>query len=431
MRVGFVRSVKLGVAAVVAFGLAGCDDSPTDFETTETVAISTNPSAMILGAGLTQILESRALNQGAAPTWEEVDWMIDPSCATTTPAGEISVAISETYEGDGDTHPVRPPGVFDVTGGTTLGETCIQLSAAGASATVEVTVVADSMEILNAPATIEPATGTTTAQLSAALLADDGQPVSPFDPLTDVTWSSDNEDVLTVDDTGLVTAVGPGSATITASFTSAGRTVEDQVTIEVLVPAPVLNSTDAGTYDYGDLVTVDATGLIPGFHVIFVDGFAVDPLLATIVDATTATFHMPGAAAAGTVDITIGVPGDVSNPLTVTRDDSLEPANDLPNPAVMVSLPVDLYSYVDGVDANDFYEFTLVAETTFDMFLDWTGSADLDLIITNATLSAFPCFAASTAHPESGECTLGAGTWYLWINDYDGVPATYNAQLTP
>ena len=51
---------------------------------------------------------------------------------------------------------------------------------------------------------------TYTAQLSATITPDDA------DNRT-VTWTSDNEEIATVDENGLVTAVGEGTATITAT----------------------------------------------------------------------------------------------------------------------------------------------------------------------------------------------------------------------
>lgn len=423
MRVGLVRNVALGLVALVGLGLVGCDDKPTDFGSTDTVRISTNPSAMTVPAGITTLLQARTENQGAEPTWEEISWSIDASCGNAT----VNVAEAASYEPS-----IQPPGQFDVTGGTTWGQTCIELSGGGATATVEVNVVADSLQITNTPANDELVIFQTT-QLSASLMADDGSAVTPFDPTTDLTWSSDDTDVLTVDGTGFVTAEGAGAATITATWTEFGVTVEDEITITVVVPPPTLTSADAASYEYGELVTLTGTGFIPGAHMIFVNGIAVSSVLEPeIVDATTATFRMPGASSPGSVDITVGVPGDVSAALSVDRTtNATEPANDLPNPAVSVTLPVDMFGFVDGTDTDDFYEFTLAAETTFDMFLDWDSDADLDLIITNAAISAFPCFAASTAQPEEGSCTLGAGTWYLWINDYDGVPGTYHVKLTP
>ena len=56
-----------------------------------------------------------------------------------------------------------------------------------------------------------------TARLSANVLPETA-------PVRTVSWSSDNKSVAMVDENGLVTAVGPGSATITAASVDAGKT---------------------------------------------------------------------------------------------------------------------------------------------------------------------------------------------------------------
>jgi len=78
------------------------------------------------------------------------------------------------------------------------------------------------------PADMNLTTGTT-GQLSAETLDQFGAPIPAV-----LTWSSDNEGVATVDSAGLVTAVAPGAANITAS--------EDTVTsavVGITVTAPV------------------------------------------------------------------------------------------------------------------------------------------------------------------------------------------------
>lgn len=224
MRVGLVRRVGISLVAVFALGIAGCDDNPIDFDATEATQIFTNPSAMTVPAGVTAFLESRTLNEGGQPTWDEITPAVDGTCGSAT----LTVEVADDYEPE-----VQPPGVFDVTGGTTLGETCIQLSGGGVDATVEVTVVGDSLAVVNAPDTLNI---NASVQLSAALLADDGTPVAPFDPATDIAWSSDNEAALTVDADGLVTAVGIGAAIITATWTDFGVTRTATATITVNAP---------------------------------------------------------------------------------------------------------------------------------------------------------------------------------------------------
>lgn len=424
MRVGLVRNVALGMVALVGLGLAGCDDNPTDFDSDETVRIFTNPTVLTLPAGVTALLSSRTENAGNEPTWEEISASVDGSCGS----GAISVDVADSYEPT-----LQPPGQFDVTGGTTLGETCIQLSGGGESATVEVRVVGDSLEITGAPADGELVVFET-VQLSANLLGDDGSVVGPFDPNTDLAWSSDDEAVASVDGTGLVTGEGAGTATITATWTEFGASVSASTTITVVVPAPTLTSTDVASAEIGEVVTITGTSLIPGAHVIFVDEVEVPALLEpTIVDATTATFRMPGGAT-GSVAVTVGVAGEASNALAVDRLDSTEPANNDPLTGPIVSFPLELYGFVDGTDLDDFYRFTLVAPATLDLFLEWEGgSGDLDLLIDDGLGgNSFPCGfpTATAAVPEAGQCALGAGTYVLWVNSYDAGSADYRLEVS-
>jgi uncharacterized protein YjdB len=527
MRVGLVRSVGIGLVALFTLGIAGCDDNPIDFDASEATQIFTNPTVMTVPAGVTQNLESRTLNDGGQPTWDEITATVDATCGP----GTVNVVVAADYEPE-----IQPPAPFEVTGGTTLGATCIQLSGGGVDATVEVTVVGDSLVVVNAPDTLNLHA---TVQLSAALLADDGTPVTPFDPATDIVWSSDNTDALTVDENGLVTAVGVGAAIITATWTDFGvtqtgtatitvnsptleivdsstgeaysdslfilttvdldanlinptdppadfgpfdqtnviwassdttivtvdadgvaqavgagtatitatwtgnATVQATVDIPVEFPVATLTSTDVATADALDVVTITGIGFSPGLHMVLIDGALIDDFYApTVVNATTATFMMPGGVAAD-VDVTVGVVGTESNALTVSRtcgasDASCasEPDNDTAAGAPDAgALPVSFAGFVDGADHTDLLEFTLAAETTFDINLDWTGnSGDLDVVFTTTGATDYSeaeCgfVTATGAQPETGQCTLAAGTYFLWVESYDGELGFYQLDL--
>lgn len=431
MRVGLVRNVGLGMSLLLLVGMSGCDDNPVDFDVSESTSLFANPTTMQIAAGRVATLETRALNQGGQPTFEEISWAIDGSCGD----GIITVEESPDYVPE-----VDPPVQLEVTGGNTWGETCIDISNAGGdlSRTIEVMVVADSLEILNAPDAdslgVREIAIFSSVQLSAALLSDDGQPVGPFDPATDIVWESDDETVATVDATGLVNTVGTGSAIITATWTEFGVDVTASVPLSVVVPAPTLTSTDVGAAAIGDMVTVTGTGLIPGAHSIFVDGLAVNELLEpTIVDATTATFLMPGGApdgAAGTVEVTIGVAGTVSNGLNVDRTDADEPANDDPTTAPSVSLPADVWGFIGGGDIDDFWTVTVTGPTTLDLFMIWDSDADLDVVVTDATATVVLCTLFTTNNPEEGQCDLpAAGSYQVIATSYSGG-GTYNLQVS-
>lgn len=556
MRVGLVRNVALGLVALVGLGLVGCDDNPTDFDNANTVGITTNPSKIILPAGLTTLLQSRTVNDGSQPTWEEITATVDGSCG----GAAITVDVASSYEPS-----IQPPGQFDVTAGNTIGETCIALAGGGANATVEVSVVGDSLAVIDTPA------GDTidlfdSADLSATLLSDAGDPVSPFDAGADLTWSSDDGAVMTVDEaSGVVTSVGVGAATVTATWTGAGVNVsasrvlttnaptlsitntppasdsllllttldleaalanptdppanfgpfdqntdvtwfttctddrtagdcddsagdpaqdngiitvdaatgevtaigpgtatvtaywtpsvvrddDDEVVnnpvtatadISVDIPAPTIASVTPNSGNFGELITVTGAGFDPAAMDIYVDGNTIeDAYEPTIVNATTATFYLPYGDGDGDVTVRVGAAGQLSNTLTVSRtisDETEEPNDDAAN-AADVALPLDIWGTLDSVDQWDLLKFTLAAETTFDISLDWAGdSDDLDMVFTVTGTPGYggpQCgYATATGdHPEGGTCTLAAGTYYAWVYAYDPEIAVYHLQLTP
>ena len=430
MRVGLVRKVGLGAIALVAIGMAGCDDNPLTFEHGVAVLITTNPTSMIIPGGDTTLLVSRTVDAGSRPTWDDIDPSIDATCGD----GDVDVVVAESYE-----PAVQPPGVFDVIGGTTLGETCIELTGGGVSATVDVAVVADSLEIA---ATVDTLDVFGTTQLLATAFGGgvqmDGLALNP-----DVTWSSSNDAVVTVDADGVATGTGAGSATITATWSSAGVSVPSTNSIEIAVrvPVPVLTSTDVAAAGMAEMVTITGTGFLVGPHGIFIDGEAVPAAyMPTIVDGTTATFLMPQGPAA-TVQVSVGSTiaaplGGLSNELGVDRTtDDEEPDNDNPyaTTTAFPALPVNLVRRMGFGDVDDFYTFDPGAAVTIDFGLDWIGdSPDLDILFTDGAFSAyFPVYGCATgAVPEACQGTFPAGSYLVWVNDFAGAAGLTEYTLT-
>ncbi len=68
MRVGLVRNVGLSITALAVLGLGACDSNPVNFDVKNTVGVDANPTDMVIPAGRTGLLESRAVNQGGEPT---------------------------------------------------------------------------------------------------------------------------------------------------------------------------------------------------------------------------------------------------------------------------------------------------------------------------------------------------------------------------
>ncbi len=90
--------------------------------------------------------------------------------------------------------------------------------------TTTITVISDDNEAITAEATVEVKIGVTSVTVSGAELVKTGNPqqlsvvVEPEDAThKEVTWSSSNENVATVNDNGLVTAISGGNVTITTT----------------------------------------------------------------------------------------------------------------------------------------------------------------------------------------------------------------------
>ncbi|WP_409345770.1 fibronectin type III domain-containing protein [Paenibacillus sp. MBLB4367] len=79
----------------------------------------------------------------------------------------------------------------------------------------------------------------------------------------EVSWSSNNEAVATVDNEGLVTAISPGTATITVKTDDGGFTKSIQVTVQQPVPSNHITfelTPNAGTYADGETLTLSVFG---------------------------------------------------------------------------------------------------------------------------------------------------------------------------
>ncbi len=152
--------------------------------------------------------------------------------------------------------------------------------------------------------------------LSATLRAADGQPLSG----RKIAWSSNKEDVATVDGNGRVSAHGAGEATITA--TSEGRSGSAQITVRALSPVPQItalspSSTPANQSNF--TLTITGTGFTPDARVRLNN----TPRPITYVSATelqvpltSVDIGIPGSFEVTVVNLPPG--GGVSNVLTFT-----------------------------------------------------------------------------------------------------------------
>jgi len=299
MRVGLVRNVGLSITALAVLALGGCDSNPLSFDVKDTAGVQVNPSEMVVAAGRTADLESRAVNQGNEPTFDAVTAAVDPVCGS----GSITVVP------DPDALEIQPPGLFVVTGGSVLGQTCIVLTSGSNTAQVDVTVVADAIEIVSPEDGVEVEAGDT-GTIVAQLIGLDGTVAGPYAP-EDAVFVSDDTDVLDfTDDMGGFTTGTSGSATVTVTWagqdlngtSGLGVVLTDDILVNVLAGDPVaaafgsdpLGAFEVGAVDDFEVFVSDAQGNL-NTNASEITGVTVntsDPLIAT---ATAAL--VPGATA--------------------------------------------------------------------------------------------------------------------------------------
>ena len=265
MRVGLVRNVGLSITALAVLALGGCNSDPLSFDVKDTVGIQANPTEMVVAAGRTAELESRAVNQGNEPTFDAVAAAVDPTCGL----GAITVVP------DPQAIEIQPPGLFVVTGGSVLGQTCVVLTSGSNTAQIDVTVVADDIEI-TAPVDGATVRAGDVGQVVAQLIGLDGAVAGPYAP-EDAVFTSDNTDAVAfTDDMGNFTTVTSGSATVTVTWagqelngtSGLGVVVSDEILINVVPGVPVaaafgsdpLGAFVVGAVDDFEVVVTDAEG---------------------------------------------------------------------------------------------------------------------------------------------------------------------------
>lgn len=423
MRVGLVRIVGLSAVAFLTVGLAGCDDNPLDFDPLVAIEITANPISMtIVSEGETTLLESRTVGQGGEPTWDDIDWSLDPTCGVAQPS--LAVAATNLPE-------IDPPGLFDVTGGTTVGMTCITLEGGGVSNSVEVTVVGASLSVVAAPDTIV-FEGTT--QLTATLLGAAGAVLNNFDQLTDIVWSATPG--VTVDATGFVTWDGVGTSIVTATWALNQITVSGSIPIVTLAPAtPILASISAASGDHGTVLTL--TGTFTSATRAFVDG--VENPFSLAISPTEVTFVMPmNAAAVGAHVITAGTQNTtdesvVSLPYTVLAgftNGSSEPNESLGTAGVQ-TFPFFLNDGISAADPDDLWLVNFAADATVTVIVDWDDvGTDVDFFILDAAGSA-TCISfydkpEGTTCDSGGDGSVVAGDVFFNVNYFSGPDAVYS-----
>lgn len=190
---GVKHSLVLALALVMPFACKSSRDRPPVNPPPNVLAdrVEVTPPSLTLEIGQTGSLSAQVFDADGNTLTRAVTWSSsNPETATVTDVGSVT--------------------------GVAEGKTTVTASVNGKSAGAEITVVPANM---NPVATVEvsPATGDLvvgeTLQLSATLKDADGSVLAN----RTVSWTSSAEGVATVSGTGLVSAVGPGSAEITAT----------------------------------------------------------------------------------------------------------------------------------------------------------------------------------------------------------------------
>ncbi|HEX5438508.1 MAG TPA: Ig-like domain-containing protein [Gemmatimonadaceae bacterium] len=274
-----------GSAAILALGLlSGCGDSgPTGPKPVATVTIA--PTTVLVEAGQSQQLTATAHDaDGNVLTGRTITWSTSDTAVATVDANGLLRGII--------------PGTADVTA-------TAEQQTGRASVTVSPVPVA---RVTISPRTASVEIGSTVSLTATALSG-------TSDTLADraVTWSSSDAATATVSDSGVVTGVARGTATISALVEGERDSIPVTVTVHssgaivvaTVAPDSLVEGQSATLAGVGFSST--ATG-----NTVFVDNL---PATVTAASSTSLTFTVPGfdCRPARDVDLQVVVSGDGSN----------------------------------------------------------------------------------------------------------------------
>jgi hypothetical protein len=253
-----ISSRVLLFIAALALPIAGCTSSQVD-------SLVVTPTAITMSAGTTaQLTATGVYGHGAHPTTtqdltDSVTWTTaSPDVATVSPTGLVTATGAGVIQ--------ITASIKGFTGTITAGCTVTVSGSSGGSgpsgAIVSLAVIPNSQSV---------AVPNQTAQFLAIGTTGSG---STVDLTGAVVWSSSSQQIATIGaNTGFATAVGAGTATITALYSSGGSTLEGTATFTVLggtteeftavtiVPTSQAVSASGQTGQFIALATSGTTGL--------------------------------------------------------------------------------------------------------------------------------------------------------------------------
>lgn len=179
--------------------VAGCDDNPLSEDRDVIAYWHLNPSFAIVNAGGETTITAIPLNIHGEPTGDAVQ-------ASACGAGLDIVADTSRTD-------FEPPERF-VVRGQGLGENCVIVKSGGATDTATVKVVPASLSTEGGTIAVG---GTLALQVTLRDVSDN--PVTGMGP-SELVFSSSNQNIATVDESGVVTGVAAGQATVTVALHS-------------------------------------------------------------------------------------------------------------------------------------------------------------------------------------------------------------------
>ena len=266
--VGIVTAVTPGASTVTA-SIDGKTGSATVTVVPPPVAsVTVSPATLNLDVGAYATLTATVSDASGAPIpGKSVSWLSsNPAVVTVNPAGTVT-AFEE--------------GTAQITA---------SVDGVSGSATLTVHTVVGSVVVSPVAAALQVGG---TVQLAAVPQSSGGTPL----PDRPVTWSSSNPVIATVSTTGLVTAQGIGSATISAS--SEGKTGTATITVSAIPVASVAVAPSSQTLLAGSRVQLTATARdsagnpLSGRSIIWT---SANPAIALVSTAGLVTAVAPGQA---------------------------------------------------------------------------------------------------------------------------------------
>lgn len=317
-----LRPILLAILAGLAGSCGKGSDvaGPPDDPAVATVEVTPSPISLTVGQAM-QLTATVKAADGSVLTGRTVTW-------GTSDAGIAGVSENGMVTG------------------TAAGEAAITAASEGRSGSAAVTVTAASVvsvEVIPNPSSVLLGQ---TAQLTAVLRAENGDEVSG----RPVAWSSTDEAIATVSETGLVRGVAEGQATITA--TSEGQAGSTALTVSAVpvatveVSPPTANLLVAGTVQLSATAKDEAGAVLAGRAATWTTS---DPTVATV----NPTGRVTGLAA-GSATIVATIEGKTGSAAVTVTQQAVATVEVTPSPAnVAVQQTIQLTATLKASDGTE------------------------------------------------------------------------------